>query len=120
MRNFFFLTAFLLACSNNTSVPKDVLPPAKMGAVLYDVIAADEMVDFLKLGDSTYQPFSRRTALYDTVFRIHSTTKNEFKKSLEYYQSRPDLLKGLLDSLQKRLTDTSGNNHSKRKGNMPE
>jgi hypothetical protein len=96
----------LLACSGS-SVPKGVLPQDKMQDVLFDVIRGDEMVDFLKLSDSTWQPFERRTALYDTIFHLHEVKKEIFQNSLRFYQERPDLLKDILEELQKRITDTS-------------
>jgi hypothetical protein len=101
-----FLFFFAFACSG-TSVPGGVLPPEKMETVLYDVIRADEMVDFLKLSDSTWQPFSRRTALYDTVFQLHGVKKEEFQKSLSYYQQRPDILKEIIEGMQKKAKDTT-------------
>lgn len=107
MRTPIAFLVFFCACSSEPSVPADVLPLEKMEAVFYDVVRADEMVDFLKLKDTTYQLFNRRTALYDSVFAIHGITKTEFKKSLAYYESRPDLLKPLFDDLQKKVTDTS-------------
>lgn len=107
MRQFFILPLLFCACSGSPSVPKDVLPPEKMQAVLYDVIRADEMVDFLRLSDSTYQHFSKRTAMYDTVFQLHKVKKEAFQKSMKYYQGRPDLLKQIFDNLQKSVPDTS-------------
>jgi hypothetical protein len=104
MRSLLFLPLLLWACSGTPSVPKDVMPPGKMGAVLYDVIRADEMVDFLQTNDSTYRPFSSRASLYDTIFQLHAVKKQDFQRSLKYYQGRPDLLKGILDSLQKKLS----------------
>jgi hypothetical protein len=108
MRVLLFLSFFFYACSGSPSVPKGVMPPKKMEAVLYDVIRADEMVDFLQMNDSTYRMFSRRTSFYDTIFQLHAVKKEDFQKSLTYYQGRPDLLKVILDDLQKKVTDTSG------------
>jgi hypothetical protein len=105
MRCLPLFSLLLFACSGS-SVPKDVLPQAKMEAVLYDVIRADEMVDLLKLSDSTWQPFARRAALYDTIFQLHSVKKEAFRSSLRFYQGRPDLLKDILEELQKKVTDT--------------
>ena len=106
MRQFALVSIVLFACSGEPSVPKGVLGPKKMEAVLYDVIRADEMVDFYSLQDSTYRNFSKRTALYDTIFQLHAIDKATFQNSMNYYQSRPDLLKIILEQLQKK-TDSS-------------
>ncbi len=37
--------------------------------------------------------------LMETVFKIHHTTRAEFKHSLSFYESRPDLNKLIFDSL---------------------
>jgi Domain of unknown function (DUF4296) len=103
MRVFLLLPLLLCACSGTPSVPKDVMPPEKLGAVLYDVIRSDEMVDFLQTNDSAYRSFSKRASLYDTIFQLHAVKKQEFQRSLKYYQGRPDLLKEILDSLQKKV-----------------
>ncbi|HEV7333660.1 MAG TPA: DUF4296 domain-containing protein [Flavisolibacter sp.] len=106
MRYWIVICLFIVACSGE-SVPKDVLPPEKMQAVMYDVIRVDEMVDFLRMSDSAYQPFTKRTALYDTVFGLHSVTKERFQQSLKYYQGRPDLLKDIMDNIHTKITDTA-------------
>lgn len=102
MRLLLLLPLVFCACSATPSVPKDVLPPEKMAAVLYDVILADEMVDFLQTSDSSFRQFTRRASYYDTVFQLHQVKKEGFQKSLKYYQGRPDLLKGILETLQKK------------------
>jgi len=110
MRVSVFLLLVLIACSG-PSVPKGVLPPDKMEAVLYDVLRADELVEFRRMiADSTYRQFSNRTALYDTVFQLHTVRKDAFQKSLRFYQGRPDLLKEMLDNLQKKVSDTTQRN----------
>lgn len=96
----------MTACSGE-SVPKDVLPPSEMQAVMYDMIRVDEMVDFLRMSDSTYQSFTKRTALYDTVFGLHKVTKEKFRQSLKYYQGRPDLLKVMMNDLHAQVNDTT-------------
>ncbi|MDQ6609171.1 MAG: DUF4296 domain-containing protein, partial [Bacteroidota bacterium] len=81
MRYLLFTCLQLLACSNSTTVPKGILPPKKMEAVLYDVIRADELVDFSSITDSTYTKFTKRTALYDSIFHLHAISKEGFKQS---------------------------------------
>lgn len=106
MRILFFLPLFFSACSGGPSVPKDVIPPAKMEAILYDVVRADEMVDFMQMTDSTFRTFSKRASFYDTIFQLHAVKKEDVSKSLKYYQGRPDLLKVILDSLQNKGSTT--------------
>ena len=98
MRLLLLLSVFILSCSGE-SIPKDVLPQEKMTAVLYDIILADEWIDFTRMHDSTYLNFSKRTAVYDSVFQVHAIKRDQYKKSINYYQGRPDLLKEILDSV---------------------
>lgn len=114
MRLFVLLFPLFIFCSCSGDVPKDVMPPQKMEAVLYDVIRADEWTDFARLQDSTFLPFSKRASLYDSLFRLHRIRKEEYRKSMAFYQSRPDLLKEILQSLRtksdtalKQLSDTT-------------
>lgn len=102
----------LFSCSGD--VPKGIMPPEKMEAVWYDVIRADEWVDFARLQDSTFLPFSKRASLYDSVFRLHQISKEDYRKSEAFYRSRPDLLKEIFQSLRtksdtalKQLSDTT-------------
>jgi len=106
MRVVAFLTLLLCACSD-VSLPDHVLPSKKMEAVLYDVIRSDEMVDFLSLNDSTYRFPAHRKNLYDSIFQLHKVKKEDFQKSMKFYQGRPDLLKVILDDMQKKATDTA-------------
>lgn len=105
MRYLIPVLVFLCSCSGKSDVPKEIMAPSKMEAVLYDIIRADEVVDIYRLQDTSYHNFSRRTALYDSVFRIHGINKTQFQKSLTWYQDRPDILRDVFESLQK-MTDT--------------
>lgn len=105
MRIFLLVSLFVCSCSGE-SVPKGVLPPEKMEAVLYDLIRADELVDFSIIQDSSYRNFSKRSSFYDSISHIHGLTKEALQKSWLYYQGRPDLLKKILESLHAK-TDTA-------------
>lgn len=105
MRCFLLVILFLASC-NNADIPEDVLPPEKMGAVWYDVILADELTEFASITDSAYRQFSKRTGLYDTVLQLHKISKEQYKRSERFYQSRPDLMREIFDDL-KSKTDTT-------------
>lgn len=95
------LVLFLLSCSGN-KVPDNVLPPAKMQAVLYDLLLAGETANYYLQTDTASKAMEQHVQLYKEVFQIHQTSKQEFEKSLRFYESRPDLLKTMLDSMQKK------------------
>ena len=123
MHRFLFISIVLMACSGPSPVPREFIAQDKMQTLLFDLIKADEMVDFYRVSDSTYQPFAKRTALYDSVFGLHKVTRENFQRSLRYYQGRPDILKDMFDEMYKEVTDTTKSKQpaiklQKRKGIM--
>lgn len=99
MRSLRILIFTVIIFSCKSSIPKDILPPKKMQAVLWDVMQADEMAEYYSAKDSTYRELSRHTDYYQKVFSIHKITKDDFTKSLAYYENHPAILKTVLDSL---------------------
>jgi hypothetical protein len=99
MRRLLFLTV-ILGFSCKSSVPSDILPPKKMGAVLWDVMQADEMAEYYGSMDSSYRHLAKHSEYYQKVFAIHKVAKQDFIKSLSYYEDHPADLKSILDSLQ--------------------
>jgi len=97
------LTPFF-SCSENEQ-KKDVLPENEMRDVMWDMMRADQYVgSFLK--DSTHSKKDQSIGLYEEVFHIHKITREQFKTSFDYYSSRPDLFRPILDSLAKRRIES--------------
>lgn len=100
----FFATALLLliSCRDKTAVPEGILPVAKMTDVMWDVMLADGLVAsrYPTVPDS--QKLDTSTLLYQQIAKAHNTTQQQLKQSLRFYESRPDLLQLIIDSLQKR------------------
>ena len=92
----------LFSCSNKKEVPKEVLPVKDMTNVLWDMMLADELANKQYGYDATPVKLDTNIVLYQQVMQAHHTTQGQFKKSLQFYQSRPDLLQVIIDSLQKR------------------
>lgn len=90
----------LLITACNSGIPKNVLPPARMQSVIWDLMRADEMTNFYLDADSSYAGLEKHEALYQQILSIHGISREEFKKSLRYYESNPKYLKTVLDSLQ--------------------
>ncbi|HEY1113316.1 MAG TPA: DUF4296 domain-containing protein [Chitinophagaceae bacterium] len=104
MRMYLMAVLLLLAvsCNNGRKLPKGVLPKEKMESVLWDMLRADEMVALQHSKDTSINRFDSSVRLYQQVLKLHRTDQATFTKSFKYYQSRPDLLKPVFDSLQKR------------------
>ena len=104
MRYFLFVCVVFLfqACLNKDKIPANVLSKTNMQSVLWDLLRVDEYITDYAAKDSTLNKKDKSIELYEQVFRIHNITKNEFQKSLDFYQGRPDLLKIILDSMSSR------------------
>lgn len=89
---------FLFSCQS--SIPKNVLPPKKMQAVLWDVMQADEMAEYYSAKDTSFRSMAKHVGYYQKVFAIHKISKEDFTRSLTYYENHPKDLKIILDSLQ--------------------
>lgn len=82
---------------------------------MWDIIRADEFVTTYIMRDTSLNKENENFKLYNQVFSIHKITENEFKKSLSYYESRPDLMKIILDSLSnKRYVEEQNEKRSKK------
>ena len=99
MRVIVFIGLVLLA-SCGSSIPDDVMGPAKMQAVLWDKMQADEMADHYLTTDSTWSNPQKRQQLYRSVYQVHNITKEQFEVSYNWYLTHPAKLKAILDSLQ--------------------
>jgi hypothetical protein len=66
---------------------------------MWDLMRADAYVTDYVMKDSTRNQKAESAILYEKIFAIHSTTQEAFKKSLAFYERRPDLLKAVTDSL---------------------
>lgn len=96
------LTLFLAACSGKQRVPGDIVPVNKMQNVLWDIMKSDEFIIHQSLKDSALKKHQESIRLYKHVLNTHNISEEDFKKSMNFYQKRPDLLKIILDSLQKK------------------
>src|SRR6187455_70089 len=101
MRFFLFICLIILTfgCIQDKKIPKDVLPQNEMRKIMWDLIRADAYVSAFVMKDSTKDQKTESAILYEKIFDIHSTTRETFKKSLAFYQERPDLFKAISDSL---------------------
>ena len=94
------MTVCCLGCTNTTKVPDDILSKNKMEVILWDMIQAERFNALFQIKDSASQNILlERFKLYEQVFAIHKTSKEDFIKSYKYYLSRPDIAKVIFDSM---------------------
>lgn len=101
-----------IGCINKNKIPGNVLPQDQMRNVMWDLMRADQFVDNFILKDSLLLRKSERIKLYEQVFQMHGTNRDKFKQSLDFYQSRPDLLKVITDSLRNNERKAMQNQYS--------
>jgi len=71
-----------------------------MASVMMDVMIADQYAFQFQKKDSTIKDKLKASQeLLDEVFSLHHISREEFKKSVEFYESRPDLTRRIYDSL---------------------
>lgn len=85
-------------CSHKNRIPKGVLSQKEMTAIMWDMVRADEYFNFTSNNSDSLRRIER-ISMYEQIFRLHSTNQSVFKKSISFYQSRPDLFKVISDSL---------------------
>ena len=97
------LLGFMLmasGCSDKNSVPSDVLPHEKMEAVMWDVVQSEQYSANYLIKDSARLDLKlENLRMYDEIFRLHQTSREQFRKSYQYYMGRADLAQTLFDSL---------------------
>jgi hypothetical protein len=96
---FIILIILTFGCIQDKKIPREVLPQNEMRKIMWDLMRADAYVSAFIMKDSTKNQKAESAILYEKIFDIHSTTRETFKKSLAFYESRPDLFKAISDSL---------------------
>jgi hypothetical protein len=94
---------FLVCCTDKDKIPAGVLGKEKMEMVLWDMIQAERYRETF-VHDSSKDLKAETFKLYAQVFEIHKISKDEFIKSCKFYMSRPDIARGLFDSLATKAT----------------
>lgn len=95
-----FMAMFTVTgCRVKDKIPSGVLSQEQMRRIMWDLIRTDIYVSDFLSKDSTINRDESRLKLYQQVYGLHKTDRKTFKKSLAFYQSRPDLLKVITDSL---------------------
>lgn len=100
MRRLLVIVLVLAAACGKSKKADEILPPEKMEKVIWDMVQADEFMQTFVVKDSNkLDANAERYKLYQQVLQLHNTTKEQFKKSYDYYVARPGENKVIFDSL---------------------
>ena len=83
-----------------STVPSGVIGKEEMGDILWDIMQADQYAANYIVKDSGKVNVKMETLkLYEEVFRMHKVSRDEFRKSFQFYQDHPDITRTMFDSL---------------------
>jgi Domain of unknown function (DUF4296) len=101
MRKLFspLLFIFIISCVQDKKIPEGIILQNNMRKIMWDMMRADAYVSEFILKDSTKSKLKESSILYEQIFKLHNVTLNDFRKSISFYETRPDLLKTITDSL---------------------
>jgi hypothetical protein len=89
-----------MACNRGPKVPKGVLQPDKMEDVLWDMIQTGEFLSgYVLYRDTNINAVLESQRWYEKVYSFHQISKEDFKRSYNWYRDHPDMMKRILDSL---------------------
>ena len=102
----FFSFIFLGGCKNKNKIPHGIIPENKMEMMIWDLIRADEFITSLEINPDSINKKTESIKLYEQIFRIYHSSREEFQKSWSFYTTHPALLKVMMDSLSVKQRDT--------------
>lgn len=87
---------FAVSCKSKSA---SVIPIKEMKFIMWDMLSADSWYTELSAKDTMARIRKENLNLYQKVFDIHKTDKEQFYASYRYYSSHPDEMKILMDSV---------------------
>ncbi|WP_113661358.1 DUF4296 domain-containing protein [Pedobacter nanyangensis] len=93
-----FCLALALGCK--PGIPKDIVQPAEMEKILFDIHVVDGYVATIPSPDSAKKVSA---PIYKGIFKKYGIDSAMHAKSMAYYYSRPDLLSKMYDRISTRL-----------------
>lgn len=94
----FIMVGLLMSCGNRDKIPADVFGPDKMGKVLTDVLLAESFAEGYLLLDTTRTRDQVFSGELNKILAIQKISPAEFRRSLNFYKSRPDIYKVVIDT----------------------
>ena len=88
-----------VSCGSDTKVPADILQPAEMSNILWDIMRSQALGYEIARKDSSVREAIEVMALSQKVFKIYKIDSTYFNKSYNWYIQHPTILKVIFDSM---------------------
>ncbi len=100
-RTIIYIMFFLVfvSCGSDAKVPSDILQPAEMSNILWDIMRSQALGYEIARKDSSVREAIEVKALSQKVFKIYKIDSAYFNKSYNWYIQHPTILKVIFDSM---------------------
>ncbi len=104
------MMSLLMSCDNKTkgvASPSVLLSEQKMTEVMTDVQIIENAINYRR--GKNIKVINLKTKGFDAVFEHHGITDSIFMQNLDYYNSHPEKMKAIMDSVNmyfKHIQDT--------------
>jgi hypothetical protein len=106
MRLSIVLIGFLLffySCKNDNNIPSNILVPNLMADILVDIAIAEGFSESYLFKDTLSKKDSVLKKEISKVLQTHNIKQQQFSNSYQFYASRPNLYKVVMDSANARI-----------------
>ena len=94
---------FFFSCTNDNKIPTSIIQPNLMADILVDIAIAEGFSESFLFKDSLSKKDSVLNKEISRVLQTHNIKQQQFSKSYQYYASRPNLYKVVMDSTNDRI-----------------
>lgn len=101
------LMFFFSGCSNNNSVPQNILPEDTMIQIIVDMHIADAIL--IEPSVQQKQLVISNKKFYTSVLTKHHLTKEEFQNNIDFYSDDPEKFDLIYERVIEELTIIQGN-----------
>jgi len=74
---------------------------------MWHLMQADELALYKKSQDTSFKLIDSSKAWYQVAYKENGVDETSFKRSMQFYESHPDLLQVIIDSLQHKAQTAS-------------
>ena len=90
------ISFLITSCKNNS---QKSLPIDTMKVIMFDLLSAEELNNMIIVKDTVQKTKKLNLQFYREVLEKHHVSKEEFFKSYQHFETKPDKMKLLFDSL---------------------